>query len=119
MAALGGQTSGASYMGGKNTVGVNDGGHPESGPKPDKILETPKVPESNRQRSPIGGGMPAPAAASIQPEVPDTLLAALKGASIIDEHRAFMGAVIEKIQSAESGLNESCISLIEALRYVL
>ena len=56
--------------------------------------------------------MPAPSAASFQPEVPDTLLAALRGASIVDEHRALMGAVIGKIQSAESGLNESCISLI-------
>ena len=56
--------------------------------------------------------MPVPSANSVQPEVPDALLAALKSASIIDEHRALMGAVIEKIQSAESGLNESCISLI-------
>ena len=56
--------------------------------------------------------MPAPPGTSIQPGVPDTLLAALKGASIIDEHRALMGAVIEKIQSAESGLNESYVSLI-------
>ena len=38
---------------------------------------------------------------------------ALKSASIIDEHRALMGAVIEKIQSAESGLNGACISLIK------
>ena len=38
---------------------------------------------------------------------------ALRDASIIDEHRALMGAVIEKIQSTESGLNEACISLIK------
>jgi len=44
--------------------------------------------------------------------VPDTLSAALKSASIIEGHRALMGAVLEKIQSAESGLNEACISLI-------
>ena len=56
--------------------------------------------------------MPVPLATSVQPEVPDALLAALKGASIIDEHRALMGTVIEKIQSAESVLNESCVSLI-------
>ena len=81
-------------------MGVDGGGHPESGPKPDTILETHKVPESH---------LPA---TSVQPGVPDTLLAALKGASIVDEHRALMGAVIEKIQSAESGWNESCVSLI-------
>ena len=56
--------------------------------------------------------MPVPWATSVQPEVSDALLVALKSASIVDEHRALMGAVIEKIQSAESGLNEACISLI-------
>ena len=56
--------------------------------------------------------MPVPSATSVQPEVSDALLVALKIASIVDEHRALMGAVIEKIQSAESGLNESCVSLI-------
>ena len=29
---------------------------------------------------------------------------------------ALMGAVIEKIQSAESGLNESCLSLIKGFK---
>ena len=57
--------------------------------------------------------MPVPPAISVQPEVPDALLAALKSASIIDEHRALMGAVIKEIQSAESGLNEACISHIK------
>ena len=32
----------------------------------------------------------------------------------VDEHRALMGAVVERIQSAESGLNESCFGLIKA-----
>ena len=57
--------------------------------------------------------MPVPPATSVQPEVPEALLAALKSASIVDEHRVLMGAVIEKIQSAESGLNEAYISLIK------
>ena len=38
----------------------------------------------------------------------------LKNASIVDEHRTLMGAVVGKIQSAESGLNESCLGLIKA-----
>ena len=59
------------------------------------------------------GGVPVSSAISVQPEVSDALLVALKSASIVDEHRALMGAVIEKIQSAESGLNEACISLIK------
>ena len=52
---------------------------------------------------------------SVQPEVQGSLLTALKSASIVDEHRALMGVVIEKVQAAESGLNESCISLIKGL----
>ena len=47
-------------------------------------------------------------------ELPGSLSTALKNASIVDEHRALMGAVVEKIQSAESGLNESCLGLIKA-----
>ena len=70
------------------------------------------VPESGRRPPLARRGVPVPSATSVQPEVLDTLLAALKSASIIDEHRALMGAEVEKIQSAESGLNEACISLI-------
>ena len=32
----------------------------------------------------------------------------------MDEHRTLMGVVVEKLQSAESGLNESCFGLIKA-----
>ena len=89
--ASGGHTSGAGHTGEKAPMGVDGGGHLESGPKPDTILETHKVPESERQPLPTGGGMPAPPATSVQPEVSDTLLAALKSASIVDEHCALMG----------------------------
>ena len=44
---------------------------------------------------------------------------ALFSATIVDEHRALMGAVIEKIQSAENGLNEACISLIKGFEVCL
>ena len=70
------------------------------------------APKSGRQPPSARGGAPVPPETSIQPKVPDTLSAALKSASIIDEHRALMAAVIEKIQSAESGLDEACIGLI-------
>ena len=51
-------------------------------------------------------------AASVQPEVPDDLLEALKGASIEEEHRTIMSAVIQKVQLAKSGLTEACSSLL-------
>ena len=100
-------------------MGVDSGGHLESGLQPDTSLETHKVLESDRRPPPPGGVMPALPTASVQPEVPDTLLAMPKGASIIDEHRVLMGALIEKIQSVESGLNESCISLIRGFEVYL
>ena len=98
-------------MGEKIPMRVNGGSHPEFGSQPDAIPETNTAPESSRRPPSAGGGVPVPPATSVQPEVPDALLSALKSASIVDEHRALMGAVIEKIQSTESGLNEACISL--------
>ena len=111
-AAPGGQTSGAGDMGEKIPMGVDGGGHLEFGPQPDAVPETNTAPESSRRPPSAGGGVPVPPAISVQPEVSDALLEALKSGSILDEHRALMGAVIEKIQSAESGLHEACISLI-------
>ena len=108
--APGSQTSGAEHMGEQIPMGVDGRGHLEFGSQPDAIPETNTAPESSRQPFSAGGGIPA---TSVQPEVSDALLVALKSASIVDEHRALMGVVIEKIQSAESGLNEACISLIK------
>lgn len=54
----------------------------------------------------------APAAASINPEAAHTLEEALQRASIMEEHRTLMGAVIEKVQSAKSGLNKAFNSLL-------
>ena len=99
-------------MGEKIPMGVDDGGHLEFGPQPNAIPETNTAPESSRRPPSAGGGVPVPPAISVQLEVSDVLLAALKSASIVDEHHALMGAVIKEIQSAESGLNEACISLI-------
>mgnify|MGYP000988840862 CR=1 FL=1 len=93
-------------------MGVDGGGHLKFSPQPGAIPETNMALESGRRPPSARGGVPVPPATSVQPGVLDTLLAALKGASIVDEHRALMGAVIEKIQSTESGLNEAYISLI-------
>ena len=49
---------------------------------------------------------------SIQPEAADNLLEALNGASIDEEHRTVMGAMIQKVQSTKSGLTEACTSLL-------
>ena len=95
-AAPGGHTSGAGHMGEKIPMGVDGGGHLEFGSQPDAIPKTNTVLESSRRPPSAGGGVPVPPATSVQPEVSDALLAALKSASIVDEHRALMGAVIEK-----------------------
>ena len=99
-------------MGEKAPMDVDGGGYPEFGPQPDTILETNTAPKPSRRPPSAGGGVPVPPAISVQLEVSDVLLAALKSASIVDEHRALMGAVIKEIQSAEGGWNEACISLI-------
>ena len=69
------------------------------------------VPDSGR-RSPIKGGQPSVPVSSVQPEAPDTLLEALRSASIEEEHRTIMSAVVEKVQSAKNGLTEACASLL-------
>ena len=107
-----GQTLGAGQTGEKAPMDVDGGGYLEFGPQLDTIPETDTAPESGRQPPSAGGGALVPPATSVQPEVSDTLSAALKSTSIVEEHCALMGAMIGKIQSAESGLDEACISLI-------
>ena len=110
--APGGQTAGAGHVGEKIPMGSDGRGNPKFGSPQDVILGAYMAPESRRQPPSAEGGVRVPSATSVHPEVSDALLVALKNASIVDEHRALMGAVIEKIQSTESGLNEACISLI-------
>ena len=55
--------------------------------------------------------MPVPVT-SVLPEASDNLLGALRGASIDEEHRTIMSAVVKKVQSAKSGLTEACASLL-------
>ena len=51
-------------------------------------------------------------AASVQPKAPDNMLEALQVASINEEHRAIMSAVVQKVQSAKNRLTEACTSLL-------
>ena len=48
----------------------------------------------------------------VQPVAPDNLLEVLEGASINEGHRTIMSAVVQKVQSAKSGLTEACTSLL-------
>ena len=102
-------------------VGSQEGTHQEEAPEapqgslPDFALDsTPEpavVPESDRRPLRRKGKIMTPAA-SVQPEAPANLLEALKGASIEEEHRTVMSAVIQKVQLAKSGLTEACSSLL-------
>ena len=80
----------------------------------DTARGTSRVPGSSEHPPSMVRGLPTPLASSVRVELPGGLSTALKNASIVDEHWALMGAVVEKIQSAESGLNESCLGLIKA-----
>ena len=85
--------------------------------------EPAAVPEVRARRWLRKKGKTVTPAASVQPEVPDNLLEALNGASIKEEHRTVMSAVIQKVQLAKSGLTEACSSLltgfeVRILRYV-
>ena len=103
-------------------VGSREGTHPEEEASevsqnnlpdfaPDSAPEPTVAPESGGRPLRKKGKTVTPAA-SVQPEAPDSLLEALKGASIEEEHRAFMSAVIQKVQLAKSGLTEACSSLL-------
>ena len=78
---------------------------------PDSTPEPAVVPESGRRPLRKKGKTVIPAA-SAQPEAPDNLLEALKGASIEEEHRTIMSVVIQKVQLAKSVLTEACSSLL-------
>ena len=78
---------------------------------PDSALDPIVAPESGGRPLRKKGKTVTPAA-SVQPEAPDNLLEALNGASIKEEHRTVMSAVIQKVQLAKSGLTEACNSLL-------
>ena len=50
--------------------------------------------------------------ACVHLEASDNLLEVLRGASIDEEHRTIMSAVVKKVQSTKSGLTEACVSLL-------
>ena len=102
----------AGHTGEGTAAGTIGGGRLEFDSHPDTVPEIVKVPESDRKPSLVEGGAPVPPVISVQPGVPNALLTVLNNASIIEEHSALMGAEIEKIRSAESGLTEARTSLL-------
>ena len=84
------------------------------GPQPNTAPEPSVVPDSGR-RSRVKRGKPPVPVASVHPEAPENLLEALRGASLDEEHRTIMSAVIEKVQCAKNGLTEACASLLTVL----
>ena len=91
-------------------MGSNDGGS-QFGPQPNTAPE-PLVVSDSVRRPLAKGGEPSMPMAFVHPEASDNLLEALRGASIDEEHRTIMSAVVEKVRSAKSGLTEACASLL-------
>ena len=105
-----GDIPGAWCMGGKTPMGYNDGGskfgpQPNTAPEPHVVLDSARRPLAKRGKQSVP-------MASVHPEASDNLLEALRGASIDEEHRTVMSAVVKKVQSAKSGLIEACASLL-------
>ena len=94
--------------------GSRGDGAPESsefGPQQNTVPDPPVVPGSGKRPPSERGKTPVPVT-SVHLEAPDNLLEALRSASINEEHRTIMSAVIQKVQSAKSGLTEACASLL-------
>ena len=91
--------------GDKTPQGSKSGFEPYTVPESSTILDRDRRTPSKRSK-------PSEPAASVQPEAPDNLLEVLEGASIDEEHRTIMSTVIQKVQSAQSGLSEACASLL-------
>mgnify|MGYP006973728365 CR=1 FL=1 len=98
----------ADKMEGATPMETGHGGPGSSDPQLDIIPETQTVPESDRQ-PPLREGETA---TSMNAEAPNKLMDSLRGASVLVEHRALNGTVVEKVQSAKSELDEAFMSLL-------
>ena len=88
-----------------------DESHGKPGSQPNTVPEPSVVPDLGGQPLVMEGG-PSVSRTSVAPQAPDCLLEALRGASLDEEHRTLMSAVIQKVSSAKSGLTEACTSLL-------
>ena len=67
-------------------------------------------PDTNKQIPSKGGHTLMAASGDL--EAPDILTNMLRQASVLEEHHTLMGTVVEKVQSAKSGLDEAFASLL-------
>ena len=110
-----GNTSVAEDIGEATPMATDDGDNQQSGPQPDTLPETYVAPGSGEQ-PPSKEGASAPSVTSTNPEAPNTLVEALQRASIMEEHHTLMGAVVEKVQSANRELIEAFTSLLTGFK---
>ena len=101
----------ARHAGFKITVDRVDESHNRPGSQPNTVLEPSIVPNSGGQPLVREGELSASRTSAV-PEAPDCLLETLRGASMDEEHRTLMSAVIQKVSSAKSGLTEAWSSLL-------
>ena len=98
-------------MGRKIPADYADESRSKPGSQPDTVPEPQMVLDSGRRLLTREGGPTVPMT-SVTPEASDSLLEALRGTSMDEEHRTLMSAVIQKVLSAKSGLTEACTSLL-------
>ena len=82
-----GETSTAEHMGEPSPMETGEEGRIQFRPQPNMILETHIASESGEQPPLKEGGVPLPPMAPVHPGAPDNLMEALRGASVVDEHR--------------------------------
>ena len=88
-----------------------DESHSRPGSQPNTVSEPSMVPDSGGQPL-VREGESSVSRTSVAPEASDSLLEVLRGASMGEEHRTLMSAVIQMVRSAKSGLTEACTSLL-------
>ena len=91
--------------GSKAPEGSEFGPQSNTAPEPPAVLDSGRRPPSKRGKTPLP-------VTFVHLEAPDSLLVALRSASIDEEHHTIMSAVVQKVQSAKSRLTEACASLL-------
>ena len=92
-----GEAQASGHVGEQTPMDTGDWGRIQFDPQPHTAPETQAAPDSGRPPLPNEGSEPTPPVTSVQLEAPDRLLEALQGASVVEEHRTLMSAVIEKV----------------------
>ena len=93
---------------------AQEAGDPEvssrrASPDPVRPEDNPIDPRSPQRPAPEESKQKSPASSSVRSDVLRELVGR---AAISEEHRTFMGTVMERISSAESGLHEAFMSLL-------